>query len=326
MSNEIESAQTIKAVRIHAFGSTEVLTNEEIPRPIAGKGEVLVQIRAVGVNPGDWRVRSGHADIPAELRPPVSVPLPFILGNDISGTVAAVGPDVTHFQVGDAVYGMIGFPDKGGAYAEYAAVPSKELALKPSTIDFVHAAGVPMAALTAWQGLFEKITLKKGQTVLVNGAAGGVGHIAVQLAKIHGANVIGVASGAKEKFVRELGADEFIDYTTSSIETSAKDVDVVIDTVGGDHRLLEVLKPGGVLIPVFPGSYTDASAAEKSISIKWYQVYANAAHLASIGNLIDSGKLHVVIEAVLPLASAAKAHELSESRRVSGKIVLEVAE
>jgi NADPH:quinone reductase-like Zn-dependent oxidoreductase len=144
------------------------------------------------------------------------------------------------------------------------------------------------------------------------------------LAKIHGARVIGVASGAKEKFVRELGADEFIDYTTSSIETSVKDVDVVIDTVGGDRRLLEVLKAGGVIIPVFPGSYTDASAAEKSISIKWYQVYANAAHLNSIGHLIDSGKLRIFIDAVIPLAYAAKAHELSESRRVSGKIVLEV--
>lgn len=324
MSNT--SNQVMRTVRIHAFGDREVLTSEEVPRPIAGKGEVLVRINAVGVNPGDWRVRSGHADIPAELRPPVSVPLPFILGNDISGTVAVVGPGVTHFKVGDAVYGMIGFPDKGGAYAEYAAVPSNELAMKPSTIDCVHAAGVPMVALTAWQGLFEQIGLVKDQTVLVIGAAGGVGHVAVQLAKIHGARVIGVASGAKEKFVRELGADEFIDYTTSSIETSVKEVDVVIDTVGGDHRLLEVLKAGGVIIPVFPGSYTDASAAEKSISIKWYQVYANAAHLNSISHLIDSGKLRIVIDAVIPLAYAAKAHELSESRRVSGKIVLEVNE
>jgi NADPH:quinone reductase-like Zn-dependent oxidoreductase len=225
----------MKAVRVHEFGGPEVLVYEDVPRPVPGPGEVLVRVHAAGVNPPDWYRRVGYTNFPEELRPPAP-PLPFIPGSDVSGTVAAVGPQVTAFREGDAVFGLVRFPSLDNAaqgYAEYVTSPVEHLALKPETVDHVHAAGVPMAGLTAYQFLFDHVRLGWDKRVLVNGAGGGVGHFLVQLAKTRRAHVIGVASGRHEAFLRGMGVDRFVDYTTTSPGETVRDVDHVFDTVGG---------------------------------------------------------------------------------------------
>jgi NADPH:quinone reductase-like Zn-dependent oxidoreductase len=292
-------------------------------------------VYAAGVNPSDWKTRTGFADFPESRRPP-RPSLPLILGHDVSGVVEAVGPEVTSFQQGDAVYGQtrLGEALVGGggayigAYAEYTTTRASNLAPKPATIDHLHAAAIPTAALTAWQALFEYGKLEAGQSVLINGAAGGVGHLAVQLAKARGAQVIGVASGRHEAFLREVGVDQFIDYTTTPLEHVAHDVDLVLDAAGvkdGD-RLLDVLKRGGRLVPIFLGNYSAKRAAEASVTISLCMMHADAAQLVEIGRLIDTGLVHVSIEMVVPLWEARKAHERGESQHLSGKIVLRVME
>lgn len=250
----------MKAVRMHRTGEPGVLAVEELPRPEPGIGDVLVQVHAAGLNPPDWYARKGFSNIPEELRP--TLPLPYTPGSDISGVVAAVGHGITQWQEGDEVFGLVRFPslemENGGrGYAEYTTSPALQLARKPAVLSHVEAAAVPMAGLTAYQYVFDHIKLDEGRRVLVNGAAGGVGHFAVQLAKLQGAYVIGVASGRHETFLRELGVDEFLDYTTTRVEDEVRDVDVLIDCVGGPdgHRFLPVLRPGGVISPVFHGDY-----------------------------------------------------------------------
>jgi NADPH:quinone reductase-like Zn-dependent oxidoreductase len=316
----------MKAIQIHSFGGPEVLMYQDVPRPTAGTGEVLIRVQAAGVNPAEWKAASGKAKLIREM------PLPLTLGWDVSGIVEEVGPDVTAFQQGDAVYGLLRFPSpSAGTYAEYVTAPVADLALKPTSIDHIHAAAVPMAALTAWQGLFEHGKLEAGQTALITGAAGGVGHFAVQLAKSKGAQVIGVASGRHAAFLREMGVDQFIDYTSTSIEDVAHDVDLLLDTVGGrdgDH-LLSVLKRGGTLIPVLSRSYSAGRVEEAGITIRTtlaniMQLRSNGAQLVEIGELIDAGQVRVAIDAVVPLAEAARAHERSAAGHVQGKIVLAV--
>ena len=329
------STAMMKAIQIHAYGGPEVLTYEEVPRPTAGPGEVLLRVVAAGVNPSDWKTRSGFADFPESRRPP-RPRLPLILGHDISGIVEAVGPDVTLFEPGDAVYGQtrIGEALAGGtgtyigAYAEYTTTFVTNLAPKPATIDHLHAAAIPTAALTAWQALFDYGKLEAGQSVLINGAAGGVGHLAVQLAKARGARVIAVASGRHETFLREIGADHFIDYTTTPFEQAAHEVDLVVDAVGardGD-RLLDVIKRGGRLVPVFLGQYSAARAASASVTISLCLMRADAAQLSEVSRLIDSGRVRVALETVMPLREARRAHEYGESQHLRGKIVLRVME
>ncbi|CAK8743105.1 2-haloacrylate reductase [Sodalis praecaptivus] len=260
--------QTMKAVRLHGYGGPDVLRYEEAPLPGLKPGEIRVLVHAVGINPPDWYLREGYKTLPPEWRPPI--PLPAIPGSDISGIIEAIAPDVRDFTVGDEVFGMIRFPSYGesAAYAEYVAAPASDLARKPAGIDHVHAAAAPMALLTAWQFLVElghnqpnplqaqvhQPVALDGKTVLVNGAAGGVGHFAVQIAKWKGAHVIAVASGAHAAFLREIGADQVIDYTQVAPEEIVQDVDVVLDTLGGPTtgRFLRTLKRGGVLFPVFP--------------------------------------------------------------------------
>ena len=252
----------------------------------------------------------------------------------MSGIVEAVGPDVTAFHEGDAVYGLIRVPSGGspaGTYAEYVTAPTAHLALKPASIDHLQAAAVPMAALTVWQGIVEHTNLEAGQTVLVNGAAGGTGHFAVQLAKSRGARVIGVASGRHEAFLRELGVDAFIDYTITLPEQVAHDVDLVIDTVGtmGENPLLLTLKRGGTLLWIglrpMGNSIIETEYTEAGVTVEKIQVRSNGAHLAAIGELIDAGQLRVTIDTVVPLAEARKAHERGERGHLRGIIVLRVA-
>jgi NADPH:quinone reductase-like Zn-dependent oxidoreductase len=334
------STDTMKAIRLHEFGGPEVLRYEEAPLPELKPGEVLVRVHAVGINPPDWYLRDGYKSLPPEWRPPV--PFPIILGSDVSGVVAGVATDVQDFSVGDEVFGMVRFPSFGesAAYAEYVAAPASDLALKPAGIDHVHAAGSPMAGLTAWQFLIElghsepnplqpemhhPVPLG-GKAVLINGAAGGVGHFAVQLAKWKGAHVIAVASGKHESFLRELGADEFIDYTKSPPEDIAHDVDLVLDTLGGPTtgRFLRTLKRGGALFPVFLGFSDAEEAAKLGVTVSMTQVRSNGPQLAEFGRLLDAGAVRIAIDSTFPLADARKAHERAAGGHIQGKIVLTV--
>jgi NADPH:quinone reductase-like Zn-dependent oxidoreductase len=334
------SAKSMKAVRLHEFGGPEVLRLDDVPIPELGAGEVLVRVRAVGVNPPDWYVREGMPNVPAEFRP--ALPLPLTPGTDVSGVVAAVADDVERFAVGDEVFGLLRFPDaQGQAYAEYVAAPAADLAVKPAKVDHVHAAGVPMAGLTAWQFLIElghsclspfqtaphqPVSLGVGSTVLVNGAAGGVGHFGVQLAKWKGARVVAVASGAHEAFLYKLGADEVIDYATSRPEELAHDVDLVLDAVGGaaSARLLRTLKRGGAIFPVFLAEYDPDELTRLGVTTSSTQVRANGAQLAELGRLLDAGTVTVAVDSSFPLADARSAHERAARGHIQGKIVLTV--
>ncbi|WP_031030331.1 NADP-dependent oxidoreductase [Streptomyces sp. NRRL WC-3725] len=332
---------TMRAVRLHEHGGPEVLRYDTVPIPEPGPGEVLVRVHAAGVNPPDWYLRDGLTKMPGKTESTVS--LPVIPGTDVSGVVEAVGADVDGLAVGDEVFGLLRFPSfDGSAYAEYVAAPASDLARKPAGMDHVHAAGAPMALLTAWQFLIElghdhpspfqaaphrPVALGAGTTALVNGAAGGVGHFALQLAKWKGAHVIAVASGAHESFLRELGADEFIDYTRSRPEELVHDVDLVLDTVGGPHssRFLRTLKRGGALFPVFPGDFDEEETAKLGVTVSSAQVRSNGAQLAVAGRLLDAGTVRVAIDSTFPLADARAAHERAARGHIQGKIVLTVA-
>lgn len=336
-------SETMKAVRMHAFGGPDVLVYEDAPKPHLGQGEVLVRVHAVGLNPPDWYLRDGYKMLTPEWRPRVSFPV--VPGTDISGVVAAVADDVAGFAIGDEVFSMVRFPaglaGESRAYAEYVSVPASELALKPSRIDHLHAAAAPMSLLTAWQFLIDighdelnplqpnrhvPVPLE-GKTVLVNGAAGGVGHLVVQLAKWRGARVIAVASGGNEAFLREIGADDYIDYRKTAPEDVVRDADLVVDAVGGPttSRFLRVLKRGGALFPIFPLGFADGEeAARLGVSVSTTQVRSNGAQLAEIAPLLDNGTIKMEIESIYKLADAREAHVRAGRGHIRGKIVLTV--
>lgn len=309
----------MNAVRIHSYGGPEVFSFEDAPMPEPGIGEVLVRVCAAGVNPVDWMVRDGM------LKDRGIHHLPLILGWDFSGTVEGVGPDAPGFRIGDEVYGR---PDlsRDGAYAEYIVVRAKEVALKPKTLDHIHAAAVPLTGLTAWQALFGVANLQPGQKILIHGAAGGVGIMAVQLAKWKGAYVYGTASDHNQAFLKELGVDHPIDYTKTHFENVCTDMDCVLDTVGGEtqDRSWKVIRKGGILVSIV-GHPSEAEAEAHGVRHASFIVQPNAMWLSQIASLIDSGKIRVIVDTVLPLTDVAEAHRLSESRHVRGKIVLEVA-
>jgi NADPH:quinone reductase-like Zn-dependent oxidoreductase len=332
---------TMKAIRLHAFGGPDVLVYEDAPRPVPRAGELLVRVYAAGLNPPDWYLRDGYMALPPEWRPEGAFPI--IPGTDISGIVEALGDGVEDFAAGDAVYAMVRFPEgafgQSAGYAEYVTVPASHAALKPAGIDHAHAAAAPMSLLTAWQFMIdlghdepnplqpnrhEPVPLE-GRTVLVNGAAGGVGHLALQLAKWKGARVIAVASGRNQAFLRDLGADEFIDYQKMAAEDFVRDVDLVVDAVGGPRtgRFLRSLKRGGALFPVFPLGYSHDGDPEKmGITVSATQVRSNGAQLEEAGRLLNDGTIRVAIDSRFPLADARLAHERAENGHIQGKIVL----
>jgi len=331
----------MKAVRIHAFGGPDVLRYEDAPKPGLQAGEVLVRVHAIGINPPDWYLRDGYRALPPEWRPQVSFPL--ILGTDVSGVVEAVGEDVKDFSTGDEVYSMVRFFSVGEskAYAEYVSVPASQLALKPAGIDHAHAAAAPMSLLTAWQFMVEvghnepnplqpnkhEPVPLKGKRVLVNGAAGGVGHFAVQVAKLKGSHVIAVASGRHEALLHELGVDEFIDYTKTPPEDVAHDLDLVIDALGGPaaSRFLPTLKRGGALFSLYPLGFADAAEAEQlGVTVSATQVRSSGAQLAELRRLLDDGTIRVVLDSTYRLADARNAHERAAKGHIQGKIVLTV--
>lgn len=339
------SIEVMKAVRQYAFGGPNVLRHEEAPVPGYQPDEVLVRVHAVGLNPPDGYLREGYRMLPPEWQPRVAFPV--ILGTDISGVIVATGDRVRDFAVGDEVYSMVRFPEgaAGGsrACAEYVNVAATELARKPRNLDHLHAAAVPMSLLTAWQFMIEQghdvpnplqpmphqpVPLA-GKTVLVNGAAGGVGHFAVQLAKWQGAHVIAVGSGRHEAFLRRLGADAFIDYTQQAAEEGGRDVDLVIDAVGGPAtgRFLRTLRPGGALFPIFPLGFTGAEEArQRGFTVSTTQVRSSGAQLAELAALLEAGVIQVAIDSIFPLADAQRAHERAALGHIQGKIVLTVSD
>ncbi|GHJ48510.1 NADPH:quinone reductase [Catellatospora sp. TT07R-123] len=308
------------AIRQDALGGPEVLRLAEVDRPHLRPTEVLVRVHAAGVNPVDWKVRrrGGAFGDP-----------PFTVGWDVSGVVEQIGPGVTRFDVGDEVFGMPRFPMAAGAYAQYVTSPSRQLARKPAGLDHVHAAALPLAALTAWQALVDTADVRPGQRVLVHAAAGGVGHLAVQIAKARGAYVLGTAREAKHGLLRELGVDEPIDYTSVDFEQAARDVDVVLDTIGGDYedRSLRTLRPGGILVGILNAGTADQTRAKAAaLGVRGTGLLVEPDHTAleAVADLVEAGRLHPVVAATFPLAEAARAHELGEAGRTSGKIVLTV--
>ncbi|MBK1622072.1 NADP-dependent oxidoreductase [Afifella marina] len=336
--------ETMKAVRFHAFGGPDVLSYEDAPKPSPAPGEVLVRVHAIGLNPPDWYLRDGYSMLPPEWQPKVD--FPAIPGTDISGTVEALGRDAEGFTLGDDVYAMVRFPEglagQSRAYAEYVAVPASELARKPAGIDHAHAAAAPMSLLTAWQFLIDlghdepnplqpaqhRPVPLAGRRVLVNGAAGGVGHFAVQIAKWQGAHVIAAASGCNEAFLRDLGADEFIDYTKTAPEAVVRNLDLGVDAVGGAKtgRFLATLKPGGALFPIFPLGFSGTEEAEKrGVTVSATQVRSSGAQLAELARLLDDGTFRAQIDSTFPLAEARQAHERAAEGHIQGKIVLTIA-
>ncbi len=311
----------MKAVRIHEYGGPDVLKYENAPRPSPAAGEVLVKVHAAGINPVDWKTRSGGG-----VSGRYGNAFPLIIGWDISGVVEAVGENATTFKVGDAVFGMVRFPSIGAAYAEYVAAPQTDLALKPKNIDHIQAAAIPLAALTAWQALFESGDLTSGERLLIQGAAGGVGHLAVQLAKWKGAYVIATGSTNNMAFLRELGADAVIDYTNTRFEDTIKSVDMVLGCIGGDmlKRSLSVIKVGGRLISI-TGLPDQQEAEKRHVRTEAILVRPVDSHMNAIAQLIEAGTLQMVVTEVFDLADASKAHAFAESRELRrGKIVLKV--
>jgi NADPH:quinone reductase-like Zn-dependent oxidoreductase len=308
----------MKAIRIHAYGNPETLTYEDAPLPEAGAGDVRVRVHAAAVNPVDWKIRAGY------LASMISYQMPLTLGWDVSGVVDQVGADVTHLSVGDPVYSR---PDitRNGTYAEYAVVRASEVAAKPETLSHNEAAAVPLAGLTAWQALFDHAQLKKGERVLIHAGAGGVGSFAIQFAKWAGAHVIATGSAASEALIRDLGADEFVDYRAQRFEEVLAKVDVVLDTIGGETqaRSIQLLNSGGRLLSVV-GAPDAGALAKVGATGGAFMVQPSSEELGSIAQLIDAGTVRVLIDSVFPLSEARAAHEKSQTGRAKGKIVLEV--
>jgi len=316
-----QSARSMmKAIVLHEFGGPEVLKYEDVPRPEPTEDEILVRVIAAGVNPVDGMIRSGMF---AKHEKPAFL---MILGGDVAGVVEKVGGKITKFKAGDPVYAYLSLR-RGGGYAEYAVAREKEATLKPKSITYVEAAAVPIVALTAWQALIDTAKLSAGQTVLVHGGSGGVGSFAIQIAKARGAKVIATASTPNQDLLRQLGADVAVDYTKTKFEDVAKDVDVVLDSVGKDTlaRSYGVIKKGGFIVTLV-AEPDKAELDRHGIRGAALSVEPNSEELAQIGKLIDEKKIKVVVSQTFPLAEAAKAQEQVATGHTRGKIVLKVAD
>jgi NADPH:quinone reductase-like Zn-dependent oxidoreductase len=309
---------TMKAVRLHDFGGPEVLRIEELPLPQPKDDEVLVRIHAASVNPVDFKTREGK--YPMVKRED----LPITLGRDFSGEIESYGTRAEGLRKGDAVFALLG-RDRG-AYAQYVVSKATEFAPKPKSLDHVAAASVPLAALTAWQGLFDQGGLANGQRVLIHGGAGGVGHMAVQLAKAKGAWVAATCGKDDLDFVRSLGADLAIDYKNQRFEDEVSDIDLVYDLIAGEtqERSFAVLKRGGALVSTLQKP-DEAKAREKDLRVAHYMAQANAAQLAEVSRLIEGGKVKPAVRRTFALDDAAKAQSFLAKEHVRGKVVLAVA-
>ena len=311
--------EIMKAVRIHNYGGLDTLVYEDAPRPQPEEGQVLIRVLAAGVNPIDWKIRQGF------LKDIFPYEMPLILGTDISGVVEAVGAGVNTLQPGQDVYGVVDMT-LSGAYAEYALGLDSAIAPKPQSLNYEQAASVPIVAMTAYQALFEIGQLQAGQSVLIHAAAGGVGSFAVQFAKNKGIKAIGTASAANLDFVRDLGAEQVIDYKATKFEEVVSGVDMVLDLIGGDtqERSWDVLKPGGILVSTASPPNSE-KASNKGVRGEMMMVQPKATNLEEITAMFDRGEVKTFVDRVLPLSEAQQAHELSQSGHVRGKLVLQVA-
>lgn len=313
-----EDQPRMRAVSPAVWGPPEVLREIEVVRPSPQPGEVLVRVEAIGVNPTDWKSRAtGGRKL--WKNPP-------ILGFDVSGVVEEVAEGSVLFRPGDEVFGMPLFPQQAGAYAEYVAGPARQFARKPASLDHVHAAALPLAGLTAWQSLVDAAGVQADQRVLIHAAAGGVGHLAVQIAKALGAYVIGTARRSKHEFVRGLGADKVLDYTEIDVAKSLGKVDIVIDPIGaetGQHSI-GALRSGGILVSLIPRVHGPTAAAASAAGVRYTLVVVepDCEGLKALARLVEAGELRPHVSAVLPLKDARAAHEMGETGRTIGKIVL----
>ncbi|GAA3782453.1 NADP-dependent oxidoreductase [Streptomyces chiangmaiensis] len=307
----------MRAVSQDILGGPEVLKVVEMERPAPRANEVLVRVHAAGVNPTDWK----HRATGGFLGKP-----PFVLGWDVSGVVEDTGIGVATFKPGDEVFGMLPYPFGHGAHAEYVTAPARAFAHKPATIDHTQAGALPLVSLTAWQALVETAGLQRGQKVLIHASAGGVGHVAVQIAKARGARVIGTASAGKHDFVRGLGADELIDYRETDFAEAVRDVDVVLDTIGGAYvqRSLRTLRAGGILVTILPRGSKELPGQAEQLGVRATEMLVDADRhgMRTIAELVEAGKLRATIAGTFPLADAAKAHEAGDTGRTTGKLVL----
>jgi NADPH:quinone reductase-like Zn-dependent oxidoreductase len=305
----------MKAIRIHSYGASEQMKLEETPRPTIRGNEALVKIRAAGVNPVDWKIREGY------LKEVYRTSFPLTLGQDFAGDVVELGKEVRDFKTGDKVFGFA-----SGTYAEYATIPVKDLARMPITTDYATAASLPTAGLTAYQLIFDVVKADKDARILIHGGAGGVGSFAVQLAKSKGARVFATASAQDGPYLKNLGVEEIVDYRSERFEQKLRDLDAVVDLIGGDTlaRSYQILKSGGVLVSTVAAP-DPAELAKRQLRGQQFLMKRNAAQLADLANMVDLGVVKPKLSQVLPLSDAPKAHDLSQKGKSKGKIVLQVA-
>jgi NADPH:quinone reductase-like Zn-dependent oxidoreductase len=313
----MSDVKTMRAISQDVVGGPEVLKVVEVERPAPRPNEVLVRVRAAGVNPTDWKHRASGGFLGEP---------PFVLGWDVSGVVEEAGIGVDLFQPGDEVFAMLPYPFGHGSHAEYVTAPARAFAHKPAGIDHVQAGALPLVSLTSWQALVERADVRPGQRVLIHAAAGGVGHVAVQIAKERGAYVIGTASAGKHDFLREIGVDEPVDYRETDFAEVVKDVDVVLDTIGGDTavRSLRVLRPGGLVVSILPVGSKEFYEEAQRLGVRAVRMLVDADHtgMKAIAELVEAGRLRATIAGTLPLADAAEAHALGDTGRTTGKLVL----
>ena len=318
LSGYAQNTANMRAIQIQEFGDPEVLRVQEVSIPVPGPGELLVRVHAAAVNPVDTSIRAGRAGGLS------GASLPYVPGFDVSGTVTAIGSGVDVFEVDDEVFAMVNLR-RGGTYAEYVIILENEAALKPARVSHAEAAAIPLVALTAWQALFEVAKLQPGQTILIHAGAGGVGSIAVQLAKWRGARIIATASDYNHDFLRGLGVDVPVDYRTQNFENFASDVDVVLDPIGGDTQVrpLQTLKEGGILVSIV-GLTSEGRNPSRNVRATSILVQPNSGQLSEIGGLIQNGIINPIVSYRFPLEQAPLAHEQSQTRRTRGKIVIEI--
>ena len=318
LSGYAQNTANMRAIQIQEFGDPKVLRVQEVSIPVPGPGELLVRVHAAAVNPVDTSIRAGRAGGLS------GASLPYVPGFDVSGTVTAIGSGVDVFEVDDEVFAMVNLR-RGGTYAEYVIILENEAAHKPARVSHAEAAAIPLVALTAWQALFEVAKLQPGQTILIHAGAGGVGSIAVQLAKWRGARIIATASDYNHDFLRGLGVDVPVDYRTQNFENFASDVDVVLDPIGGDTqvRSLQTLKEGGILVSIV-GLTSEGRNPSRNVRATSILVQPNSGQLSEIGGLIQNGIINPIVSYRFPLEQAPLAHEQSQTRRTRGKIVIEI--
>jgi NADPH:quinone reductase-like Zn-dependent oxidoreductase len=316
--------EQMKAAVINEFGDADVFEITEVDKPEINDEQVLIKVKAIGINPVDTKVRAGTSGISKQIK------LPVILGWDVSGIIENVGKKVSEFKKGDAVFGCVGFPRLGNAYAEYTIADSHLLAIKPDNISFEEAAAIPIAGLTAYQAINEELKVSSGQKVLIQAAAGGVGHLAVQLAKMNGAYVIGTASEKNEKFLKSIGVDRFINYKKEKFEDMVHDIDSALDAMGGEvlYRTISCVKRGGIVVCLPSSTKNDPKAIElaneRNIKLTWPMMRADGEQMRIIARFLQEKKLKVFVDKIFTLDQISWAHKAVETHQTKGKVVVKV--